>query len=181
MYFMKFLVFKKITDVGENKINNTDFSIRDQKVIDLDPERYPGEDLKKRAILIYKDSTDMPIDEEYQILCSEINEGTAELELDTYYCKRIYPDSTPLVTVYDNVKGVTYPAVILIGTIPAGHVPTDQEILDFYFRGDESHMKRSTKIDAIQLAVPFDRISIDLGGKSMTLPVTDRFTIEYLE
>lgn len=178
---MKFLVFKKITDVGENKINNTDFSVRDQKVIDLKPENYPGEDLREKAIQIYKESTKMPESGEYEILCSEIDRGVAELKLDTYYCKRVYADDTPLVTVYDNVKQVAYPAVILIGTIPANHVPTDQEILDFYFRGDENHMARSTKIDAIRLAIPYDRISIDLGGKSMTLPVTDRFTIEYLE
>ena len=33
---MKFLVYKKFTEISGNKINDTDFSVKDQKVIELD-------------------------------------------------------------------------------------------------------------------------------------------------
>lgn len=32
---MKFLVYKKFTEISGNKINDTDFSVKDQKVIEL--------------------------------------------------------------------------------------------------------------------------------------------------
>lgn len=41
-------------------------------------------------------------------------------------------------------------------------------------------MDKSTKVKDMQVALPFDRIIIDLGSKSMMLPVNDRFEIEYL-
>ena len=91
-----------------------------------------------------------------------------------------YPNDTPIVNVIDTLTGITYPAAILVGTIPAGHVPTDEEILNYTFRGSKRHMDKSTKVKDMQVALPFDRIIIDLGSKSMMLPVNDRFEIEYL-
>lgn len=178
---MKFLVFRKVTDNSGNKINNTDFSVKDMKVIDLDDKQYAREDMEKQAIETYKDLTSFTSTEDCEIVCSVINKGMANLQIDTYYCKRVYPDSTRIVTVHDKVKGSTYPAVMLAGVIPAGHIPTDDEILNLYFRGDIRRMERSDKLSVIKLAVPFDRLSIDLGGKSMVIPVLDRFEIEYLE
>lgn len=178
---MKFLVLKKITDVSGNKINNTDFSVKDMKVIDLDDKLYAREDMERQAIETYREITNFTSTENCEIVCSAINKGVASLKIDTYYCKRVYPDSTRIVTVHDKLTGSTYPAVMLVGVIPAGHVPTDDEILNLYFRGDARRMELSDKLGVIKLAVPFDRISIDLGGKSMVIPVLDRFEIEYLE
>lgn len=90
------------------------------------------------------------------------------------------PYNAVIVNVIDTLTGITYPAAILVGTIPAGHVPTDEEILNYTFRGSKRHMDKSTKVKDMQVALPFDRIIIDLGSKSMMLPVNDRFEIEYL-
>ena len=109
-----------------------------------------------------------------------IDKDIANLKIDPYKCIRDYPNDTPIVNVIDTLTGITYPAAILVGTIPAGHVPTDEEILNYTFRGSKRHMDKSTKVKDMQVALPFDRIIIDLGSKSMMLPVNDRFEIEYL-
>ena len=124
--------------------------------------------------------TEIPEVDNCTVKIAVIDKDIANLKIDPYKCIRDYPNDTPIVNVIDTLTGITYPAAILVGTIPAGHVPTDEEILNYTFRGSKRHMDKSTKVKDMQVALPFDRIIIDLGSKSMMLPVNDRFEIEYL-
>lgn len=178
---MKFLVYKKITDVSGNRINDTDFSVKDQKVIEFDENSCEREELIPAVIRRYSEITEIPDDAGCTIEVAVIEKDIAKIPIDPYKCIRDYPDDTSLVNVIDTLKGKTYPAVILAGTIPAGHVPTDSEILNLIFRGSKKHMEQSGRVGDLRVALPFDRIVIDLGSKSLTLPVTERFTVEYLK
>ena len=177
---MKFLVYKKFTEISGNKINVTDFSVKDQKVIELDENDYSKEELVPTAMARYCEITEIPEVDNCTVKIAVIDKDIANLKIDPYKCIRDYPNDTPIVNVIDTLTGITYPAAILVGTIPAGHVPTDEEILNYTFRGSKRHMDKSTKVKDMQVALPFDRIIIDLGSKSMMLPVNDRFEIEYL-
>lgn len=128
----------------------------------------------------YCEITEIPEVDNCTVKIAVIDKDIANLKIDPYKCIRDYPNDTPIVNVIDTLTGITYPAAILVGTIPAGHVPTDEEILNYTFRGSKRHMDKSTKVKDMQVALPFDRIIIDLGSKSMMLPVNDRFEIEYL-
>lgn len=178
---MKFLVYKKFTDVSGNKINDTDFSIRDQKVIEIDENFFERDELIPTAIKRYGEITEIPDDPGCTVEVAVIDKDIAKIPIDPYKCIRDYPDETPIVNVYDTLTGNSYPAVTLAGTIPAGHVPTDDEILKLAFRGSKRHMEESSHVASIQVALPFDRIVIDLGSKSLMLPVNERFEVEYLE
>lgn len=177
---MKFLVYKKFTEISGNKINDTDFSVKDQKVIELDENQYSKEELVPAAMARYCEITDVPKVDNCKVNIAVIDKDLANIRIDPYKCERDYPNDTPVVNVVDTLTGKTYPAAILVGTIPAGHVPTDEEILNYTFRGSKRHMDKSTKVKDMQVALPFYRIIIDLGSKSMMLPVNDRFEIEYL-
>ena len=87
-YTMKFLVYKKFTEISGNKINDTDFSVKDQKVIELDEDNYSKEELIPAAIARYCEITNVPKVDNCTVNIAVIDKDLANIKIDPYKCAR---------------------------------------------------------------------------------------------
>ena len=85
---MKFLVYKKFTEISGNKINDTDFSVKDQKVIELDENQYSKEELVPAAMARYCEITDVPKVDNCKVNIAVIDKDLANIRIDPYKCER---------------------------------------------------------------------------------------------
>ena len=104
---MKFLVYKKFTEISGNKINDTDFSVKDQKVIELDENQYSKEELVPTAMARYCEITEIPEVDNCTVKIAVIDKDIANLKIDPYKCIRDYPNDTPIVNVIDKMNEIS--------------------------------------------------------------------------
>ena len=91
------------------------------------------------------------------------------------------------MTVCDKRTNKSYVGV-LIGTIRAGETPTEENILEFYYRGNVTKYRRDLEVSKLNNAVrlnlrrirksiPWDRWVIDVGYHQVIIPITENYQI----
>lgn len=166
---MKYLVFKKsISKDMEDCVN-----MENLRVVNA-PNVYSEDDQKQYAKDLYVSFFNVGEDEE--LVVTPIEGYNANILMATDKCKRIY-DSAKFITLFDVKNKTSHAGGVIVGTIPAGTVPTDEEILELYFRGNIDAMNKYDKLHIIKSAVPFDRVSIDFGTSNSVFPITENYKI----
>lgn len=164
---MNYLVFTKSTETSDC------YKLEDLRVVEV-PNTYSPEDQRKYAKDLYLSFfEDCP---ENSVIVIPVDGYMASIEMPTDKIRRLYEESE-MVTVLDRRKGTSYAGGIIIGRIPAGQVPTEDEILKLYFRGNYERMKAHDQLDVICTATPFDRVAIDFGTFNTIFPETENYKI----
>ena len=144
-------------------------------------------DTAEEAQSRYKMGTHMEITEDSDLLCVPVNSGSANLDLEAYSYKRVYPDEIECISVKDLKSGKIYQG-FAIDKIPAGEKPTEETILKCYYRGNvdayNSDYERAKedvvlreKIRRWRIAIPWDRIVIDDNYSNVVIPLSSNFEI----
>lgn len=163
---MKFLCFKQVT-------NSTEIKMTDMRVIDV-PNDYSYEDQIKYAKDLYNSNFD--VEENADLVVTPVKGCDAHVDVSVHCVPRIY-DSPKFVTIKDKKNNTSYPCGVLVATLPAYTEPTDKQILEYYFRGNEKLMEACDRMDSIRIAIPWDRVVIDFGENNAVFPMSDNFVM----
>lgn len=126
-------------------------------------------------------------DDDCKLVSYPIIDGIATISFQTDNFRNCYGKDVRGIAVEDLKKNKIY-AGILLNVIKAGVAPTEDEILEYYYRNN--HEKYVADINsaiddaAVQLnlrrirkAIPWDRYVVDTGYYNVIIPITSNFAI----
>lgn len=146
---------------------------------------------EEEAIASYKDlKSNLTEDEitDTEIICKPVDRGMVQLSIEVEKFKACYPEDVQVISVLDKKRGVHLTG-FKVAIIPAKVFPTQEDILEYYYRGNlvryKSDLKKAEtdpevrkRLRILRQAMPWDRLVLDVGYKNDVIPMTDDFVIE---
>lgn len=121
------------------------------------------------------------------VIVYPVVDGMVDITMQVDNFRVGYSKDTKVVTVCDKRTNKTYVGV-LINIIKAGETPTEEEILEYYYRGNVNKYRRDLEAsklnNAIRLnlrrirkAIPWDRWVVDVGYHQVIIPITENYQV----
>lgn len=123
-----------------------------------------------------------------ELVILPVTRGMINIQMPVDIFKIHYPKTAQGACIKDITTNTVY-AGIIVATIPKGARPSEEEILEFYYRGNIEKYEKSINeakddeqkrinLRRMREAIPYDRIVLDVGNKNMVFPMHSNYVLE---